>query len=121
MQVLQGHKAEVLRLCWGACGNLLASAGAEGKVILWRRSQNRMDGLWTETGCIDFVAADDGAVNPIAAQGHERQVYGCEFVAQAQRLLAAADDLLHEYDVASGKLIRQWKFDSIGNEPRSCC
>lgn len=93
--VLTGHEDEVLRLAWGpeavemaAGAPILATAGADGRALLWRLNGN-------EPKLLRQLAVGD-------------QVYGCAWLEQAW--LATASDVAKLWDVAAGRVARDWSY-----------
>jgi WD40 repeat protein len=104
VQVLDGHTDEVLRLAWAPNGKLLATAGADGKALIWRRG-DEVGAPWRRVVSMEHPSGAAGSA----------QLYGCTIVRGGRRLLTAGDDKLVEWDIATGQKVGDgWRTRALG-------
>ena len=99
----RGH--EVLRVCW-LDGSSVVSGGADGVARLWRRGPGE-GGPWAAAATVDhaFGRRDAGGADGAGGQpaADVPQIYALQSLPDGpdgtRRLLSAADDLVHVWDV----------------------
>ena len=98
LRKLHGHHDECLRACWGhgVSSNVLASAGADGNVILWNLSNFQQQ-------CV-------------LRHGKQEQIYVCNFFPEdGSALLTGHEDKLSMWDVDRNMIACQWHFLKSNN------
>lgn len=97
VEVLRGHRDEVLRVAWApghvervAGAAMVATAGADGRAILWRLSES------VRAVC-DLHGGD--------------QIYGCEWL--GEWLATACEKRLEVWDVASGRKVSRREYTGL--------
>ena len=99
LRKLHGHHDECLRACWGhgVSSNVLASAGADGNVIMWSLSNFQQQ-------CV-------------LRHGRQEQIYVCSFFPEdGSALLTGHDDRLSMWDVDRNTIVCQWHFLKSNND-----